>query len=347
MILATFKGCEVDAGVNWIVDKNTITITCRPSRGPWNKKLTTHTWKNYCTECGVSGKLSGHGNCHGKWGKNGQIWCTECEADFCGVTGKELSNISRSTLKKSNKTSSTVTKQETNINDKKQALVELKKDYKEKSTPKKDFKLTIPPLKGVSEGRYIELRPPLVEKTKTFFIGAIDTGQEDMQLTLYDKIPSPGTEYSENKSNGTSSVTVSDANSQIEKTIMLKGKSLKKSNNLDTVKEIYNWLRYDEGKGNYKYKYYYNWSDNGSGDPFTLNTSYLKKNWEDHTGNCVWFAWTFYLMCKGAGVKVNIINGTGIWSNGSYGHLWNKYGGKIYDCSTSFCKKYIQQKVVK
>lgn len=49
-----------------------------------------------------------------------------------------------------------------------------------------------------------------------------------MQLTLYDKIPSPGTEYSENKSNGTSSVTVSDANSQIEKTIMLKGKSLKK-----------------------------------------------------------------------------------------------------------------------
>lgn len=39
MILATFKGCEVDAGVNWIVDKNTITITCRPSRGPWNKKL--------------------------------------------------------------------------------------------------------------------------------------------------------------------------------------------------------------------------------------------------------------------------------------------------------------------
>ena len=342
--MATYKGYSVEAGVKWKVTKETITITCYPSKTSVPYKKYTKTWENYCPFCKKKGILDCHGTGNTKkgwkWSLDGQIYCIKCGADFCGVTGKDAATHPRATLRKaSSKTSDSSTSMETTIQDKKEALAELKKDYKSKSTPKKDFKITIPPLKGIGEGRYIELAPPLVKTPRTFFIGAIDTSQSDMTLTLYDGLPEVGTEYSE-KTGTTKTVTVEGADSAIAKRIMLKGKELK------TIGRIKNFLRKDGGSGGYKYKYYLNWGDNNSGNPYEISPYYLKKNWIDHTGNCVWFAWTFYLMCKGAGIKVNVVNGDATWKQGTYGHMWNTYKGKNIDCSSTAVIKYNKKKVV-
>jgi hypothetical protein len=348
LVLVTFKGYTVKSGVKWIVDKDSITITCYPSKttDSSGKKvsysLKKKTWKNKCSfkSCGAVGQLDGHGTGKGKYGVEGQVYCKRCKADWCGVTGRELSTKSKNTLIPASKKSNTSTAASVNTNEKKKALTEIKKEYNEKSQPKKDYKLTIPSLVGIREGSYIELKPPLVEKSQTFFIGSVDASESDMQLVLYDKVPEPGSTYTPPSDSNTTSITVDGASSSIEKTIMLKGAELK------TISKIYNWLRKDGGSGGFKYSFYYNWHA-GTGDPYKINHTYLKKRWKMKVGNCVFFAWAFYLMCKGAGIKVNICHGKAIFVDGTYGHFWNKYGGKIYDCSSVSCKKYIYDRKVK
>lgn len=337
--MATFKGCTVKAGVKWTIDKKTITITCYPSKSSKPYKLTTQTWKNYCPFCKKSGILSCHGNCKGKWGVEGQIYCTKCRADFCGTTGKDAETPPRKTLTKASKSSDTATSAESKANDKKTALAEVKKSYKESSVPKKDFKLTLPPLKGIREGTYIELKPPLVPKAQTFFIGSIDTAQDDMQLVLYDKVPSPGSEY--NEKTKTNNATSSAAKT-IEKKIKLKGKQLK------SISAIYKWLRHDGGSGGWKYKWYKGHKKGENENKFAKNSALWC--WNNKTANCVDFAWIFYTMCKGAGIKVNIIQGKATLPDGTWDHMWNKAkNGKIYDCSVAkgHCKKYVAKKKVK
>ncbi len=338
--MATYKGYTVKAGVRWTVNDKTITIRCYPSKTSKPYILFTKTWKNYCPFCEKEGIL----DCHGtgttekgwKWSVEGQIYCIKCGADFCGVTGKEARTPPRKTLTSASKNSSTNTKQETTAQDKKEALTELKKDYKSKSKPKKDFKLTIPPLKGISEGKYIELKPPLVKTAKTFFIGQIDTNPTDMTLTLYDGLPDVGTEYSNGGS--TKSVTSKGANSAIEKRIMLKGKEL------GSFSKIYNWLRKDGGKGGFRYKYYLNHRKGES--IYEFGVSSAKWCWENKIANCVDFAWIFYTMCKGAGIKIHIVNGKATFPDGVFGHMWTTYKGKVKDCSSSTAKNYKKERVV-
>lgn len=338
--MPTFKGYTVLAGVKWTVDKKTLTVTMKQStRGIGDNKLHTTTWKNYCPYCKKSGILRGGGQKGRKTAREGEITCTKCDNDFCGVTGYKKVTGSKLHLTKASKSSDTATSAESKANDKKTALAEVKKSYKESSVPKKDFKLTLPPLKGIREGTYIELKPPLVSKAQTFFIGSIDTAQDDMQLVLYDKVPSPGSEY--NEKSKTNNAT-SGAAKTIEKKIKLKDKQLK------SIAAIYKWLRHDGGSGGWKYKWYKGHKKGENENKFAPNSALWC--WNNKTANCVDFAWIFYTMCKGAGIKVNIIQGKATLPDGTWDHMWNKAkNGKIYDCSVTKgnCKKYVAKKKVK
>lgn len=343
ILLATFKGYTVLAGVKWTVDKKTLTVTMKQStRGVGDNKLHTTTWKNHCPYCKKGGILRGGGKKGRKTAVEGEITCTICDNDFCGVTGYKKVVGSKLHLTKASKSSQTAITQESSINDKKKALTEVKKVYKEKNEPKKEFKLTIPPLKGVVEGSYIELKPPLVKTAQSFFIGGIDTAQDDMQLLLYDKVPSPGSEYKEKTSISKNNAT-SSASKFIEKKIKLKGKELR------SISKIYKWLRKDGGNGGWKYKHYKGHKKGENENKFAPNSALWC--WNNKTANCVDFAHIFYTMCQGAGIKgVKIIQGKGTFPDGTYDHMWNKTkNNTIIDCSTTKgdCKKYVAKKKVK
>lgn len=136
----------------------------------------------------------------------------------------------------------------------------------------------------------------------------------------------------------TTASKVPAAGSTIEKKIMTIGNSLKMSTDSITVKNIFNYLKRG-GKGGFKYAYYYDWP---GGSINSLNTSALAKRWNMKSGNCVWFAWCFYVMCKGAGVAVEI------WHSAPHGnlegHLWNRYKGKVYDC-TLYSNHYLDGRI--
>lgn len=341
IILTSYKGSTVQAGVRWEYDKKTITVRMVP--GGWDRVkrgykyiLYNKSWENYCPHCKKAGILYPHGAKGRKTATEGEITCKQCDNDFDGVTGYKKIYGSKLHLKKASSNSSTNAKTETTQQDKKEALLELKKDYKDKSKPKKDFKITIPPLKWISEGKYIELKPPLVKTTQTFFIGQIDTSPIDMTLTLYDRLPDVGTEYSNGGS--TKSVTSKGANSTIEKRIMLKGKEL------GSITDIYKWLRKDGGKGGFRFKHYLNHRKGES--IYEFGVSSAKWCWENKIANCVDFAWIFYTMCRGAGIKIHIVNGKATFPDGVFGHMWTTYKGKVKDCSSSSAKHYKKERVV-
>lgn len=353
--MATFKGYRVKAGVKWTEDKNSITITGYPKKSTDKKGKNikyvkyTKTWKNYCPNCKKKGTMFGFGT-KGRWfGVEGGIKCKKCDSDYCGVTGRDtLNNKPRPSLKEgSNKTSSTAVKQSSSQNDKKQALSDLKKEYTEKSKPKKDSKLILPPLKKLREGSYIELLPPLVPVPKTYFITSLDWGKDDVNVGLSESVPEPGTTYQEQSqtstnasttsAKSTTSVKVSGAKSAIEKKIMLKGAELK------NITKIYNWLK--TGKGNFSYKFYYNHIKGENINQFGVKSA--EHCWNTRKANCVDFAWIFYTMCKGAKIKVQIIHGKATFGDGTtYGHFWNKYNGKIYDASSITAHNYRNARVV-
>lgn len=339
--MPTYNGYTVLAGVKWTVDKKTLTVTMKQStRGIGDNKLHTTTWKNYCPYCKKSGILRGGGKGKGKDAIEGEITCTKCDNDFCGVTGYKKILGSKLRLTKASSSSDSATKEKSDLQTKKEALADLKKDFKEKRKPKKEIKIKLPPLKGIREGSYIKLTPPLVKKSQIFFISSIDEANGDMNLVLNDKVPVPGIEYKEKVKITNKSNKKDVATENIDKKIMLAGKKLK------SINKIYSYLK-TGGSGGFKYKYYKNWFSNGSGNPFVFNKKAMAARWNAKIGNCVFFAWAFYLMCKGAGIKVNIMYGTGTFPDGNYKHLWNTYGGKPVDCSSVSCKKYKKEKKVK
>ena len=303
-----FKGWTVKSGVKWTEDKNSITITCYPKqlRGKFTYKLYTHTWKNYCPTCKSNGTLQGFGSGKGESGVEGGIRCKKCDADFCGVSGYDtISSNSKRHLTAGSSSSKSAIKNETNALDKKKALLELQKEFKEKSRPKKDSKLVIPNLPNLEEGTYIELLPPLVPEPKTYFITSLSDSEDiNVPLGISDTVPDPGEEYKTDSKK----TKLKKSKSDIKKRIMLKGKELK------TIANIYKWLK--KGNGVWTYLYYTNHKKGENVNKFGETSA--EWCWNKKQANC--FAKDTEL----------IISDNGIYENITIGELYNRYKNK-YD----------------
>ncbi len=334
ILLPVRDGYTVLAGVSWTNGKETITVKMAPASCNKNKSYKQRykrTWKNYCPYCKKSGKLYAHGTKGRKKAPEGEITCKNCDTDFDGVSGKSKEGSCKYSLKEGSSSSDSNTTSEQKVLDKKKALGELKNEYKEKSKPKKDSKLTIPPLPLIREGSYIELCPPL-RSTKTYFIIGTDESEDDVQLNISSSVPAPGSEYSEKYT-----TSISNVSSDIDKRIRLQGKKLK------NVAAIYKWLK--TGNGNFKYKYYKGHKVSSENEN-KFGKASAEWCWKNKRANCVDFAWIFYMMCRGAGIKVNVISGTATFPDRSNRHFWNKYKGKLYDCSSISARNYRNGKKV-
>lgn len=332
-----YKGFRVLTGVSWEYDKTTLTVTMYPSR-QYPKSLPykpyTKVWKNICPNCGKSGVLRAIGAKGRKTAVEGEINCTNCDFDLDGVQGYEKINGSTKHLEAGSSSSKSSTSSTLVSLKSKQttALGKVKSKYNDSKLPKKDMTLKIPPLPHIMDGYCHQLDKPLVSRSTIVFVESVEITQKQITLKVNDKLEPPGDKYSpptetKTTATATSSATNYTAGSDIEKKIMAVGNSLKKSTDTATVQNIYNYIQ-SRGKGGFSYSYYFDWP---GGDIKTLNTSQLAKHWNSKKGNCVWFAWCFWVMCRGAGINVEI------WHsgphNGLVGHLWNMYNGKIYDCT--------------
>jgi hypothetical protein len=334
-----FNGYKVLAGVKWSVDTTSITITCYPKRTdngkyPFKKdKPYTRTWKSYCPRCKRKGTLTGIGQGKGEFGLEGGVRCNAnaCDADYCGVSGLDtINNTTRVRLTIGSSSSDSSTSQKlSNLKKKQDKVKELKEEYNQNKLPKKNMILKLPYLPNFKDGYCHQLSPPLVNKDLIIFVESVDISKEGITSTINDKLEPPGEEYQFQKKNDNKSTPNNyNASSEIEKKIMAVGENLKKSTDTATIKNIYNWLK-SRGKGGFRYSYYYDWP---GGDLTKLNKTALAKRWKMKSGNCVFFAWAFYVMCKGAGIKgVKIIHN-------SAGHLYNTYKGSKYDCSNASSK---------
>ena len=360
--MVIYKGYKVKAGVKWTVRKDSVTITCYPKKSSVPYKLATKSWKNYCPSCKRKGYMVGFGtgrlsNGRGKFGVEGGVGCLKCDSDFCGVTGKDTKIGSKRKMTKGKMTpagtpSSKVTNSKASIAAAKcelttaEAIAQAKGISNESRTSKYKGTLKGPMLPKMKPEQYCELQLDRFKENRKniFWVETlkIDIDDQTMTAELLESMPKPGSEKS---STSTNNVTTTASNigikagTAIERTIMLKGKEL------GTVNKIYKWLR-NNGVGNWNYVFYYNhWKNKGSA--LSKDTNAMKICWSKKRANCTDFAWIFYTMCLGIGVKVRIIHGTARFTTRSYGHLWNTYKGKIYDCSSSSVKKYSPQRVVK
>ena len=187
--------------------------------------------------------------------------------------------------------------------------------------------------------QYCELQLPKFKDNRQsqYWIDSVKINIDNQTMTaeLLESMPIPSQEYtSQDSSNVTStnSNIAIKADTAIERTIMLKGKEL------GSIDKIYKWLKV-HGAGGFSYVFYYNhWKNKGS--CYSKDTTAMKTCWSQKKANCTDFAWIFYIMCLGIGVKVRIIHGTALFGSTTYGHLWNTYNGKIYDCSSSSAKNY-------
>nr|WP_302577947.1 transglutaminase-like domain-containing protein [Methanobrevibacter arboriphilus] len=346
-----YKGNRVNVGVSWEVDSSTITITAYPSRGGHGYSKHTKTWKNNCPFCKQYGILDCHGTGNTKkgwkFGDEGQIYCTKCGADFCGVTGEEARNPPRHTLVAGNSTTSkTVTDKTNSLQAKKEKIAKGKVDFKEDSKPKESFKLTVKANKLIKAGLYSYAKiGGGVLPDAPYFVENIDFDREDdtMSVSVANHVPTPSEEYnppSEKASGyGSGEVKFSGGEGEKEKWLMNKGAELK------TIDKIYAYIRKNGTYGMTYPNIYYNHIKGG--DPYKFHEASAKYCLKVKRANCVDFAWLFWAMCKGAGIKVNIYNGNACFSGGvCYGHFWNEYNGKIYDCSATTGKNYRKSKTV-
>jgi len=353
-----YKGLTVKAGVKWTTTKESITITCYPQKKSAPYKLHTRSWKNYCPSCRKSGKLDGVGegklpNGRKKWGTEGGVNCRRCDADYCGVTGKCTGIGSKHILKPAasisrvNASASSVAAAQCELTQS-EALAQSKSFLNKKNKSKYSGTLIGPMLKKLGPEQYCQLQLDKFNDNRKniFWIDTVkvDIDNQTMTSELLESMPIPTTEYKDNS--GMANVTTTSkaitgikADTAIERTIMLKGKQL------GSVDKIYKWLR-SRGEGKWLYTFYYNhWKNKGSA--LVKDTKAMETCWKNKKANCTDFAWIFYTMCLGIGIKVKIIHGTAYFNSKPYGHLWNKYGSNIYDCSSSSgASKYLPDKVV-
>lgn len=323
--ITSFDGFKVYKGVKWKVDKNNCYIKSypkRPENGKWSYKLYEKTWKNYCPCCEATGKLEGIGTGHGEFGLEGGLRCTECDADFCGVSGLDT-KPSRKRLKKGSITSGTTSSAKNDTTDNKINNI---------SNVKKQMKL---------ERTYsdILLHKPIdvVDMVKMDIIGgkmlvvsSVTIDKEGYHASLTDNLGSLLTEeYTEpSKTSGASDVASDTSGKTTMQTyFMRKGAELK------TANACYKWLK-SRGTGGFQYSGYTNHKKSGEIYEWSEESAkWCKKNL---LFNCVDSSWILAYMFLGAGLKkVKIHHG---YTCGGVGHFWVLWNGKAYD-PTSSCRK--------
>ena len=336
-------------------DKKTVTVWCYPSKGGYDYKLTKKTWKNKCPFCGGTLKFNP------KKTPEGELTCSKCDADFCGVSGQDKATKVRKKLtpatvtpNSATKVADSQTKSQYCSLTKAEALTKAKKSLNTKSTYKGSLK--IPVLKGIAVGDLVNVNLADFKETskKALYIESI---KEDIDNQTYTLELVEGKNHLDNKYEGSylfkdkkgriiSTNNDNPLNAKCEKVnvnIGLKdssaiGKKIKlKGQKLGTIKKIYKWLRVGTGggTGGWKYKKYKNHIISSENEN-KFGAKSAKKCWDSKTANCVDFAWLFAKLCEGAGIKAGIKKGTYTQTNGSrMGHMWNYYGSKYYDCSSA------------
>lgn len=99
----------------WKIDKQNITVHMYPKKRGYTYKPYTKHWKNICTSSTCKGRKgtlycnqapvktlkANHGVNGRKCSPEGQITCSVCDADYCGVSGKDAAYSPRFNLKSS------------------------------------------------------------------------------------------------------------------------------------------------------------------------------------------------------------------------------------------------------
>jgi len=213
----------------------------------------------------------------------------------------------------------------------------------ENSKSKYKGSITLPMLPKLKAEQYCQLD---LEKYKNnrqsrYWINSVkvDISNQTMTAELLESMPKPSQEYKANDNvksvNGAVGVK---ADSLFEKMAIITARGL------GSVDQIFKWLRVGGTEG-WQYSFYYNhWKNKGSA--FTKDVLAMNECWNYRQANCTDFAWIFYIMCLGIGVKVNIIHGTARFGSKTYGHLWNTYNGKRYDCSSRNASNYRADRTV-
>jgi hypothetical protein len=341
----TYKGYKVYVGVSCEITKDSCTITGYPGKLGYTWKKYTKTWKNYCPFCKKTGvlKFSGYGGT--KTALEGELTCKECNADFDGVSGKDKAVKVRKTLTPASKTNSTsATKSKQSALDKKEKLNKAIVEYNENSKPKIKYDVTVKGNKKHKTCGYVYIKSKGdVLPSKPYFISGVDSDEEGFQkLTITDYVPTPAEEYSppsEKSTNATTSNVKASgkAKDSTEQKLMNLGAEL------GTIAKIKNYIKRD---GTYGMDYRLYWDHIKGGDPYKWHKASADYCLKHKKANCVDFSWLLYAMCKGAGIKINIWNGSAKFGSTTYGHFWNELNGKRIDISSTTGKNYVKSKKV-
>ena len=359
-------------------DDNTITVKTYPSKSGYEYKLTKHTWKNYCPLCKKKGTLT----FNPKGTKEGEITCDKskggCDADYCGTSGKDKAKKVRAKLTPASVTGKNVAKTETqsqkcNLSKaeskkKAQSLINTGTTYAGKLEIPANMNVKVDDLlslnfKGYADGQRFK---DINKKTLTVESASLDVDSQKLSLSLKKGSQMLGEPYdgdyiitnkkgaivatNRNKSNPLKGKPSSinpkiggfNEQSTIIKKIMLKGKEL------GTVNKIYKYLKVKSagGTGGFKYKYYIGHKVKSEKET-ELGKKSAEKCWTSKVYNCVDASWLFYLMCKGAGYKVDIIKAEYTGLDGEKrAHMYNRYKGKTYDVSQNMKTEVDGSKIV-
>ena len=339
-------------------DKSTVTVWCYPSKGGFDYKLTKKTWKNKCPFCGAKLKFNP------KSTKEGELTCSKCDADFCGVSGQDKAVKVRKKLtpatvnpNSATKVADSQTKSQYCSLTKAEALAKAKKSLNTKSTYKGSLK--IPILKGINVGDLVNVNLKDFKETskKELYIDSI---KEDIDNQTYTLELVEGKNHLDSKYEGSYLFTDKKGRilatnsdnplqakcSNVNINIGLKdssaiGKKIKlKGQKLGTVDKIYKWLKVTNGggTGGWKYKKYMNHIVKSENEN-KFGSKSAEKCLKSKTANCCDFAWLMAKLGEGAGKKIGIKKGTFVSASGKQnGHMWNYYGSKYYDCSNAQAK---------
>jgi len=356
-------------------DNNTITVKTYPSKKGYEYKLTKHTWKNYCPLCKSKGTLT----FNPKKTPEGEITCSKCDADYCGTSGQDKAKKVRAKLKPATVTGSKTTaatetqSQKCNLSKaesktKAKSLINTGTEYAGKLEIPAYLQVKVDDLlslnfKGYDDGQRFK---DINNKTLTVESVSLDIDSQTLSIDLKKGSSVLGDPYegdyiitnkkgaivatNRNKNNPLKGKPTSihpkiggfNEQSTIIKKIMLKGKEL------GSVAKIYKYLKVKSagGTGGFKYKYYIGHKVKSEKET-SLGKKSAEKCWTSKTYNCVDASWLFYIMCKGANKKVDIIKAeyTGLDGEKRY-HMYNKYKGKTYDVSQNMRDEVDGSKIV-
>ena len=355
-------------------DNNTITVKTYPSKKGYEYKLTKHTWKNYCPLCKSKGTLT----FNPKKVPEGEITCSKCDADYCGTSGKDKAKKVRAKLTPASSTGSNVAQTETQgqkcnltkaeSKTKAKSLINTGTEYAGKLEIPAYLKVKVYDLltlnfQGYDDGQRFK---NINNKKLTVESISLDIDNQKLSVDLAKGTQVLGTPYegdyivtdkngaivatNRNKSNPLKAKPTSinpniggfNEQSTTIKKIMLKGQQL------GSVDKIYKYLKVKSagGTGGFKYKYYIGHKVK-SEDETKFGKKSAEKCWTSKTYNCVDASWLFYIMCKGAKKKVDIIKAeyTGLDGEKRF-HMYNKYKGKTYDVSQNMRTEVDGSKIV-